>query len=64
MQTTLTKIALEYALSKLEEAEIDLIIKSEFETIEKIELLQLLPENRIKSLLIKLGFKEEFLKTI
>lgn len=64
MSNTLTKIALEYALSKMDKEEIDLIIMNEFETYEKVELLQMLPENRIKNLLAKLGFKEEFLKTI
>jgi hypothetical protein len=64
MENTLTKIALEYALSNLDQNELDALIQNELHDDEKIELLISLPDNRIKDILKILGFKNDFLKTI
>lgn len=64
MDTSLTKIALEYALSNLDNEVVNTIIRNELETEEKIEILKALPDERIKKILQMLGFKSDFLNTI
>ena len=51
MDTSLTKIALEYALSNLDNGVVNTIIQNELGTEEKIEILKALPDERIKKIL-------------
>lgn len=64
MDTSLTKIALEYALSNLDNGVVNTIIQNELGMEEKIEILKALPDERIKKILQMLGFKSDFLNTI
>lgn len=64
MDASLTKIALEYALSNLDKGVINTIIQNELEAEEKIQILKALPDERIKKILKMLGFKSDFLNTI
>ncbi|MCA0429381.1 MAG: hypothetical protein LCH32_02645 [Bacteroidetes bacterium] len=64
MDMSLTKIALEYALSNLDNGVVNTIIQNELGTEEKIEILKALPDERIKKILQMLGFKSDFLNTI
>lgn len=58
------EITLEYTLSKMDEAVIDRIIEKELGKKEKIEMIMKVDRNRLKSILLKIGIKEQFLKTI
>jgi hypothetical protein len=57
-------MTLEYALSKLDNEEINFLFQNEFKLEEKIEILKALPNERIKRILLILGFKSNFLNTI
>ena len=58
------RIALEYALSNAEEQKMDEILSAELDREEKMSLLLNLREEQIRSVLLRMGFKQEFLNTI
>ena len=57
-------ISLEYALSQFDEITLDNIITSELSQEDKIEAIMKLDHGQKMIILIKMGFKTEFLKTI
>ncbi len=57
-------ISLEYALSQFDEITLDNIITSELSQEDKIEAIMKLDHEQKMIILIKMGFKTEFLKTI
>lgn len=57
-------ISLEYALSQFDEITLDNIITSELSQEDKIEAIMKLDNGQKMIILIKMGFKKEFLKTI
>jgi hypothetical protein len=57
-------ISLEYALSQFDEITLDNIITSELSQEDKIEAIMKLDNGQKIIILIKMGFKKEFLKTI
>ncbi|MDP2386569.1 MAG: hypothetical protein Q8M29_09375 [Bacteroidota bacterium] len=61
---SLLNITLEYALSQFEEEIIDSIIDEELTLEEKIDIIMNLDEKSKRAILIKMGVKKEFLKTI
>jgi len=61
---SLLKITLEYMLSRLSREELDKTVQEELECSEKIKALENINDTRIRKLLLKLGAKEDFLKTI
>ena len=58
------RIALEYALSKMNDDQLDRLVEEELCLEEKKQALVNLNEDRIRELLYKIGFKQDFLKTI
>ena len=58
------RITLEYALSNMESKKMDEIITNELNAREKLDVLLNLNDEQIKSILLKIGFKQEFLNTI
>jgi hypothetical protein len=57
-------ISLEYALSQFDEMTLDNIITSELSHEDKIEAIMKLDHGEKMIILVKMGFKKEFLKTI
>lgn len=57
-------ISLEYALSQFDEITLDNIITSELSQEDKIKAIMKLNHDQKMIILIKMGFKTEFLKTI
>ena len=63
-KNTLVRIALQYALSRIDEAEITTLLSEVLSREEKAQVLMQLSEERIRHLLLTLGFKPEFLNTL
>lgn len=61
---TLLRIAFEYELSKMDEKHLEALIVEEFNQDEKLEILFTLSEDKMRLVLHKNGYKQEFLKTI
>ena len=61
---TLLRIAFEYELSKMSEREIENLIAEELSKDEKFEALSNMSDDKIRLVLFKKGYKQEFLKTI
>ena len=57
-------MSLDYALSKLDQETIDQILIKELSMEEKINTIATMNEEKIKEVLRKIGFTNEFLKTI
>ena len=64
MDNEMLNVALEYALILFEEEIIDAIIEEELSFERKKEVLMNLDEESKRTILIKLGFTKEFLKTL
>jgi hypothetical protein len=60
----LLEVCMEYALSEMPEGVIDKIIEVELSRNEKIEILRTLSNERIKLVLFKMGFTQEFLSSL
>ncbi len=60
----IVKMSLDYALSKLDQETIDQILIKELSMEEKINTIATMNEEKIKEVLRKIGFTNEFLKTI
>jgi hypothetical protein len=61
---SLLNITLDYALSQFEEEILNSIIEEELSIIEKKEVIMNMDEKSKRIILLKIGFKKEFLKTI
>jgi hypothetical protein len=64
MDNGMLNVALEYALILFEEDIIDVIIEEELSMERKKEVLMSLDDESKRTILIKLGFSKEFLKTL
>ncbi len=63
-EESISKLVLEYTLTKLDEAVIDWVLKHELDKAEKIEILTKLTDARIKQILENLDLDKDFLKTL
>jgi len=57
-------ITLRFALAKIDEEELDSLICNELCEDEKIDILMALDDDRIKSVLMNLGFEDEFIDSL
>ena len=58
------KITLQFALQKIDEAELNWLLNNELSREEKIEILQELDEDRIKEVLRNVGLEEKFIDSL
>jgi hypothetical protein len=63
-EESISKLVLEYTLTKLDEGVIDWVLNHELDKAEKIEILLKLTDTRIKQILENLDIDKDFLKTL